>query len=64
MSISSLKAIIDETPPEEIRRLAVSNYFPENPEKYTFKGIFELFVYGILVKRKVRKIRKEIRKKR
>ena len=61
MNISSLKAIVEETPPEDIQRLAVGNYFPKQPEK--FRDIFYLLVYLHLVKRKVKKIRKETLKK-
>lgn len=66
MNIASLKKIVDETPPEDIRSLELSNYFPKHPEKYTVKEVsklcFYMLVYKHLVKRKVRKIRKEIRK--
>lgn len=60
MDISSLKTIVEETPPEDIQRLAVENYFPKQPERYTFKGLFYLFVYKLLIRRKGKKIRKEI----
>ncbi len=60
MNISSLKAIVKETPAEDIQKLTVENYFPKHPEKYTFKELFYLFVYAILIRRKEKKIRKEI----